>query len=434
MGPAIRRRRLVALLSSAALAGILLMDSQDVSASIAQVAGTVQINWVGDASQLLETAEPVDMVLHDLTRSRDVFRVQLLRGSYAAVAIVQDDYVYGECTGESTCTVGAAIYDAVEQNELRAQGWWSPQETANGYDNSLWSWGWLYPGHRYRVELFSDGAASVAFDLSGANGTTTLTATGSPYGLFRSWDGMCSATAICSRLAPAQGASGGYSYNLGNMGVAISETWFNEGGALDEASAEEVALSQGCIYPRDPQDLTSASTSEHPHGCDEVSRPGRPLVWRQPDITEESLLDLGTSFGIGGGVAGRAAYWQDGPQYIGYKYLATGLAPAAHGAWGLWVPYALHGPYPPREPRAVRADPAPAVDGARVAWVAPADTGGSPLTGYRIYAGRDASNLAQIATVGPGLLEYTVADCPSTTCVYAVTALNFVGEGPPSSA
>src|SRR5439155_599950 len=69
-----------------------------------------------------------------------------------------------------------------------------------------------------------------------------------------------------------------------------------------------------------------------------------------------------------------------------------------------------------------------------LSWSAPGSDGGAPITNYKIYRGTVAGGqLSLIATV-PNVLSYT--DSPLTngkTYYYKVTAVNEVGEGPPSN-
>jgi len=62
-------------------------------------------------------------------------------------------------------------------------------------------------------------------------------------------------------------------------------------------------------------------------------------------------------------------------------------------------------------------------------WVAPANNGGSVVTGYRIYRGTTTNSEILLATVG-NILTYTDTGLAgSTTYYYKITSLNKVGEG-----
>jgi fibronectin type 3 domain-containing protein len=66
-------------------------------------------------------------------------------------------------------------------------------------------------------------------------------------------------------------------------------------------------------------------------------------------------------------------------------------------------------------------------------WEAPADDGGSPVTGYKVYSGNTSDDLALQDTIG-NLLTYTfVLPDLNETWYFHVTAVNSVGEGPESN-
>jgi hypothetical protein len=68
-----------------------------------------------------------------------------------------------------------------------------------------------------------------------------------------------------------------------------------------------------------------------------------------------------------------------------------------------------------------------------VNWNAPSSNGGTPVTGYQIYRGTAAGSGSGIVIVAPGTT--TFLDTTVTRKVkyfYRITALNSVGEGPPS--
>ncbi|OPX65580.1 MAG: Fibronectin type III domain protein [Methanomassiliicoccales archaeon PtaB.Bin215] len=62
-------------------------------------------------------------------------------------------------------------------------------------------------------------------------------------------------------------------------------------------------------------------------------------------------------------------------------------------------------------------------------WDAPSNTGGSPITGYKIYRGTSAATLTLLATVGL-VTEYTDDTVTNgQTYYYKVSAVNAIGEG-----
>ena len=67
-----------------------------------------------------------------------------------------------------------------------------------------------------------------------------------------------------------------------------------------------------------------------------------------------------------------------------------------------------------------------------VAWNAPADNGGSPVTGYRVYR---AGTNDPVATVDAGTTSATITGIwPGDTAQFTVTAVNPAGESDPSAA
>lgn len=64
-------------------------------------------------------------------------------------------------------------------------------------------------------------------------------------------------------------------------------------------------------------------------------------------------------------------------------------------------------------------------------WSSPQDDGGSPVTGYIVYRGASADDMAAVATLGP-VLTWTDEDVErGQTYFYSVAAVNEAGEGEP---
>lgn len=65
-------------------------------------------------------------------------------------------------------------------------------------------------------------------------------------------------------------------------------------------------------------------------------------------------------------------------------------------------------------------------------WGVPSNTGGTPLTSYRIYRSTVINGYQLLAEISPSLATFTDTRCSPGICRYYVTAKNVVGEGSPS--
>jgi fibronectin type 3 domain-containing protein len=74
--------------------------------------------------------------------------------------------------------------------------------------------------------------------------------------------------------------------------------------------------------------------------------------------------------------------------------------------------------------------------GVQLSWTAPANTGGSAITSYKVYRGTSSSgSFAFIASVGGSTTSYKdTSTVRGATYYYEVTAVNSAGESPPSKA
>jgi hypothetical protein len=85
----------------------------------------------------------------------------------------------------------------------------------------------------------------------------------------------------------------------------------------------------------------------------------------------------------------------------------------------------------PSSPRNLSATPGNKV--VHLTWEAPAENGGLPITGYRIYYGTNPGNYTANITVG-NVTEYTITNLTNgQTYYFAVSAINSVGEGAKST-
>ncbi|HLE96312.1 MAG TPA: hypothetical protein VI997_02995 [Candidatus Thermoplasmatota archaeon] len=106
---------------------------------------------------------------------------------------------------------------------------------------------------------------------------------------------------------------------------------------------------------------------------------------------------------------------------------AVGEGPRATASATTWVDT------PPAAPPSLTATSGPRGGEVALAWSPPAENGGPPLTGYRIFRAADEGPLAAVADVDPDLAFQDSGLAPQATYRYAVAGLNMRGEGEPSS-
>ncbi len=88
----------------------------------------------------------------------------------------------------------------------------------------------------------------------------------------------------------------------------------------------------------------------------------------------------------------------------------------------------------PSAPRNLTASRVRRQAAVQLSWLAPASTGSSALTGYRLYRGTSASSLTLLTTLGPGEQAYRdTAVSNGNRYYYALSATNAAGEGPRSN-
>jgi fibronectin type 3 domain-containing protein len=75
----------------------------------------------------------------------------------------------------------------------------------------------------------------------------------------------------------------------------------------------------------------------------------------------------------------------------------------------------------------------PMDSGVHLAWLRPTDTGGKPITNYKIYRGTSSGDRSTVTTAG-NVTSYTDLGLQNgQQYYYVVTAVNEIGEGPPSN-
>ena len=102
------------------------------------------------------------------------------------------------------------------------------------------------------------------------------------------------------------------------------------------------------------------------------------------------------------------------------------------GTWSEVASATANGP--PSAPRDLTATKG--ITRVKLRWQAPASTGGSPLTGYRIERSEDGGSAwTTVASVEPNATQYTHEEAvppPGQTVAYRVIAINALGESPAS--
>ncbi len=87
---------------------------------------------------------------------------------------------------------------------------------------------------------------------------------------------------------------------------------------------------------------------------------------------------------------------------------------------------------PPSAPQDIQATPGHSQ--VTLTWTAPVSTGGSAVTGYKLYRGLTSGTETLVASLGSALLTYTDSGLTNgQTYYYQVSAVNDVGEGPKSN-
>jgi len=151
---------------------------------------------------------------------------------------------------------------------------------------------------------------------------------------------------------------------------------------------------------------------------------GNRLLFRAQGSTLEAWLHNGTTWTRLGRVTD-STYGAAG--FVGVGIRGTTGRVDDFGGPLTFVPPAT----PPGPPLSLSATPG---DGAaHLSWQPPASDGGSAITGYRIYRGTSSGSKSLLASVG-AVTSYDDAGLTNgDTYYYEVSAVNAVGEGPPSN-
>ena len=125
-----------------------------------------------------------------------------------------------------------------------------------------------------------------------------------------------------------------------------------------------------------------------------------------------------------------------------YDVQVRAVNAAGDGAWSATVTGTTTSAVVPGAPTGLTAAVAAGKAQVVLSWIAPADTGGAPITGYKIEASDDGNNpWTEVYTTTGDATGYTDEGADSngpmfevgTTRHYRVSAINSVGTGPPSN-
>ena len=158
------------------------------------------------------------------------------------------------------------------------------------------------------------------------------------------------------------------------------------------------------------------------------------LTWQAPATAGSSPVTGYRIYrGTGGGVAtplvtvGNVLSFTDASVSNGttYRYAVSALSAAGEGPKTAEVAAARG--TAPSAPRSLTA--AATKSGIALTWAAPSSTGGSAITGYRVYRGTTAGTGTLYVSYGPDAIGMTdTAVTKRTTYFYRVTAVNALGE------
>jgi fibronectin type 3 domain-containing protein len=119
----------------------------------------------------------------------------------------------------------------------------------------------------------------------------------------------------------------------------------------------------------------------------------------------------------------------------GARFLYSVAAISVYGEGPRSVSAIAQRALPPGPPTAFTATTAAGKTGITLAWNVPASTGGSPITGYRIYRGTASGSETFLVSVAATTTSFTDASVAhKVRYYYRVTATNAVGESTSASA
>jgi titin len=178
-----------------------------------------------------------------------------------------------------------------------------------------------------------------------------------------------------------------------------------------------------------------------PSGAAAVSGPGVGEVtvnWSPPATTGSGPLTgyrvyrgtvSGTLAAVADIAAGTTTFTDTGlPEGVTRFYAVTALGAAGEGLRSNEASATTFSR--PTAPVSASATAGPGAGQVTLSWSAPASTGGSAITGYRVYGGSASGALTALSDVGAATRSFVDSALGNgTTKFYAVSALNAVGEG-----
>ncbi|MCA1814150.1 MAG: fibronectin type III domain-containing protein [Halobacteriales archaeon] len=251
---------------------------------------------------------------------------------------------------------------------------------------------------------------------------------GAPVSFFRLWRNTCS----------------GCEFNFANVGsgtlsftdsVSCCPRWFYRVSAVNAQGDGPLSNEGSAVVPQPPGPPQALSGTPGP-GAGQVT-----LRWQAPANDGGMPVSAyrvyrqqgGGSFVAVADLPATLTFTDGGLPAGAYEtYVVSARNGAGEGPTGGGVQVRV--PTRPGAPQGLDARPGSDVGSVQLAWQAPGDDGGLPVTRVRVYRGEASGEEALVASLDGGATRFTDAQ-PGLLTVhyYRVTATNPVGEGAPSN-